>query len=71
MLVALFHPEAEIHSALARVEGEGVYRGREGARAWYRNNVSTLGLHVELGEFYTDPAEAFETMGRLTRQVPA
>ena len=46
-LAACCSPDVEAHSALARTEGPGVYRGRDGAREWLRNNVDTLDLIVE------------------------
>ena len=46
-LAAVCSPDVEAHSALARTEGPGVYRGRDGAREWLRNNVDTLDLIVE------------------------
>src|SRR5215212_9524965 len=46
-LAALCSPDVEAHSALARSEGPGVYRGPDGPREWLRNNVDTLDLIVE------------------------
>ena len=46
-LAACCSPDVEAHSELARTEGPGVYRGRDGAREWLRNNVDTLDLFVE------------------------
>ena len=50
-LTELFSEDAEIHSAVARAEGEGVYRGREGVREWLRNVVDTVGFVMEPTQF--------------------
>jgi ketosteroid isomerase-like protein len=50
-LVALFAADAEVHSALARAEGSGVFRGHDGVRRWFRDNIETVGFVMEPSQF--------------------
>jgi ketosteroid isomerase-like protein len=43
-LLACLAPNVEIDSALARSEGDGIYRGHDGAVTWHRNLVDTMDL---------------------------
>ena len=50
-VAALCDPDVEIHSAVGRTEGSGVYRGRDGARSWLRDNVDTLDMALGPRQF--------------------
>ena len=53
-LAECFTEDAEVHSAVARVDGgEGVYRGRAGVRDWLSNNVETVAFTVQPTQYFT------------------
>ena len=50
-LLACFTSDAEINSPFARSEGEPMYRGVDGVRAWYADIVETVRFVMEPHQF--------------------
>ena len=54
-LLALTHPDAELHSAIVGGADGSVYRGRDGFRKWFAESMESFEeLETELTEFRED-----------------
>lgn len=52
VLVRLYDPDVRILSFAAAVEGDPVFSGHDGVRAWFRNLVETISARIEPGGLF-------------------